>query len=75
MGKLTIATVREQLGNVGITLRKRDGEFRVNVAGYTENSAYYTNDLEDARDTGLEMATWAAVQAQSLQAFTASISK
>ena len=38
-----------------ITLRKWDGEYRVNwrvVDGGTEETAYYTDDIEDAVETG-----------------------
>lgn len=38
-----------------MTLRKRDGEYRVNFAGGKEATAYYTNDLEDAFATGVTM--------------------
>lgn len=38
-----------------ITLSKKDGEYRVNFAGGSESTAYYTNDLEDAIQTGRAM--------------------
>lgn len=45
-----------ELRTLGITLRKTDGEYRVAFAGKgTESSAYYTNDIEDAVNTGRAM--------------------
>ena len=40
----------------GFTLRHRDGEYRVNLIGGTEQTAYYTDDRQDAVDTGSVMA-------------------
>lgn len=40
---------------IGCTLRKRDGEYRVNVRGAGEGTAYYTDDRADAVDTGRAM--------------------
>lgn len=54
--KLTIKEAKQWLANRGMTLRKRDDEFRVNFKGGNEASAYYTNDLRDACETGREMA-------------------
>lgn len=53
--KMTLEQVREELGRVGVTIRKRDGEYRVNFRGGKEATAYYTTDLEDALQTGLAM--------------------
>lgn len=55
-GRLTIAEVRKQLAVVGISIRREDGEYRVNFRGGKESTAYYTNDLRDALGTGLRMA-------------------
>ena len=38
-----------------ITLTRREGEYRVNFKGGAEATAYYTNDLEDAIQTGRTM--------------------
>jgi hypothetical protein len=38
-----------------MTLKKVDGEYRVNFAGGDEATAYYTNDLEDAFSTAIDM--------------------
>ncbi|HKW13095.1 MAG TPA: hypothetical protein VJS69_01275 [Candidatus Krumholzibacteria bacterium] len=43
------------LARMGVTLRKKDGEFRVTLKGAGEASAYYTNDLADAVQTGQRM--------------------
>jgi len=40
-----------------MSLRKRDGEYRVNFRGESESTAYYTNDIQDAVNTGVAM--WA----------------
>jgi hypothetical protein len=38
-----------------VTLRRQDGEYRVNFRDGVEATAYYTNDLEDAFATGVAM--------------------
>ncbi len=54
---LKVKDVIKEMSAVGISLRKTEhGEFRVNYKGAGEGPAYYTDDLKDARDTGLEMA-------------------
>jgi hypothetical protein len=52
----TIHSVRLKLLPLGITIRHRDGEYRVNFTNGPESSAYYTNDLDDAYNSGVEMA-------------------
>ena len=52
---MTLAQVKAELKQVNVTIRKRDGEYRVNFRGGAEATAYYTNDLDDARQTGLAM--------------------
>lgn len=52
---LTIKSAREILKPLDITLRKRDGEFRVNFKDGSEGPAYYTDDLSDALHTGVTM--------------------
>lgn len=49
------AYVTAILSSLNITLRKINGEFRVNYKGGRESSAYYTDDLQDAFDTGKAM--------------------
>lgn len=49
----------------GFTLRHRDGEYRVNVIGGTEETAYYTDDREDAVNTGSIMANMKLVKDMS----------
>ena len=44
------------LRQYGITFRCRDGEYRVNYLNGREETAYYTNDIEDAVSTGTVMA-------------------
>ena len=43
--------------HLGLTLRKvRPGEYRVNFRDGNETTAYYTDNLEDAVNTAVEMA-------------------
>jgi hypothetical protein len=48
--------VRKELRKYGIAILKVEGEYRVNFRGGKEATAYYTNDLRDAYDTGIAMA-------------------
>lgn len=50
-----IKTVRDELRSLGMILSSRDGEFRVSPRGFPEEG-YYTDDLNDAYNTGLIMA-------------------
>ena len=54
---LTLGKVRAELRAVGvaITHSAEFSEYRVNFRGGNEATAYYTTDIEDARDTGLAM--------------------
>ena len=49
----------------GYTLRKRDGEYRVNKTGGEEATAYYTDDLDDAIATVRFEAKREAAQVQN----------
>lgn len=55
MAKLKLKDTQAALRLRGITLRHKDGEYRVNLHGGTEATASYTTDLQDALDTGLAM--------------------
>lgn len=52
---MTLAQAKADLAKIGITIRKRDNEYRVNFKGGSEESAYYTTDLDDAVGTGHAM--------------------
>lgn len=57
--KMTLAQARAKLRPAGMVLRKEAGEYRVSFRGpssATEDSAYYTDNLGDAVQTGLAMA-------------------
>lgn len=56
--QLKYRDVQTELVLKGIILRWKSEteEYRVNFRGGREATAYYTNDLEDARNTGLAMA-------------------
>lgn len=64
---MTINEAKSELRRFGISLKKTPhGEFRVNFAGGSERTAYYTTDLHDAIDTGRAMATFGSVLEPSL---------
>jgi hypothetical protein len=49
--------------HLGLTLRKvRSGDYRVNFRDANENTAYYTDTLEDAVNTAVEMARKRALE-------------
>ena len=52
----TLADAKKELASIGISIRKEDDEYRVNFKGGTEDTAYYTDDLDDAVGTGKLMA-------------------
>jgi hypothetical protein len=53
---MTFKEAKDKLRVVyGITLTKHDGEYRVNIKGSDEATAYYTNDLSDAFASGVSM--------------------
>lgn len=54
--RLTLADARDTVRALGLTLAKRDGEYRVNFRGGSEDTAYYTDCLADAVDTARAMA-------------------
>lgn len=64
LNRPTLATVKADLAEHGLTISRKEGEYRVAIAHGTpsekEASAYYTNDIDDAWGTGLEMARHAA---------------
>jgi hypothetical protein len=53
--KLTLTNVRKELRRLDIVITHVDDEYRVNFRGGSEATAYYTNDLQDAFDTGRAM--------------------
>jgi hypothetical protein len=55
MSKLTLKAVKADLKAVGISIHKICGEYKVYPKG-TIGQAYFTDDLADARGTGLLMA-------------------
>ncbi|MDC0720661.1 hypothetical protein [Nannocystis bainbridge] len=58
--RLTADRARAQLEAVGVTLEYDGNDYRVAVAGGSEDEGYQTDDLADALATGLEMAAEAA---------------
>jgi hypothetical protein len=53
---ITFKTAKDICQVYGCTLRKNDGEYRVNFSYGREETAYYTNDIEDAVATSVIMA-------------------
>ena len=54
---MTIQEAKSITRHLRLTLRKvRSGDYRVNFRDGNETSAYYTNDLEEAINTAVEMA-------------------
>jgi len=53
--KHTLKGAQAYLRERGMVLTKNDGEYRVNFKGGREETAYYTNDLDDAVTTGWNM--------------------
>ena len=53
---MTLQEAKSIARDLGLTLRKvRSGDYRVNFRDGSETAAYYTDDLEDAVNVGLEM--------------------
>ena len=48
---MTMKEARQRLAAIGYSLRKTDGEYRVNVSGAHDDTAYYTDDLTEAVET------------------------
>lgn len=56
MPKITRQQLRAQCRALGMSVRERDGEIRINYSGAPESEAYYTNDRADALATAQNMA-------------------
>ena len=55
--KPTLQEAKSIARHLGLTLRQlRSGNYRVNFRDGNETTAYYTDDLEDAVNTAVEMA-------------------
>ena len=56
MKRITLKYVNETLKPMGIIVKREDGEYIVNYNGATSReSAYYTDNIEDALNTGISM--------------------
>lgn len=54
---MTLQKAKSIARHLGLTLRLlRSGKYRVNFRDGNETTAYYTDDLEDAVNTAVEMA-------------------
>lgn len=57
-GGISLGDVKAALKPLGVTITRRaEGEYRVNVVGGTEDTAYYTDYLPDALGTGRAMSS------------------
>jgi len=55
--RLTLRYVRDQLRDLGVTIKKDEaGDFVVRIKGSPPDHGYFTRDLRDALDTGRAMA-------------------
>lgn len=53
---ITLKNAKKELAAYGMVITKRDaGEYRVNFKGGQESTAYYTDDIDDAVNTGVVM--------------------
>lgn len=52
---MTLATAKKFLSTLNIKITKSDDEYRVNFKNGNEATAYYTDDLDDAVNTGIAM--------------------
>jgi len=56
MNNMTLQEAKSIARHLGLTLRKvRSGDYRVNFRDGDEMTAYYTDSLEDAVNTAIEM--------------------
>jgi hypothetical protein len=54
---MTLQEAKSIARHLGVTLRKvRSGDYRVNLRDGDETTAHYTDNLEDAVNTAVEMA-------------------
>lgn len=52
---VTLAAALIELRQLGVTIRRVDGEYRVRVIGTPAGEGYFTTDLTDALETGRRM--------------------
>ena len=55
---MRLKDARNTLRQHDMVLDRSGGEYSVNFAGAEEGTAYYTDDLEDAVNTGISMRRW-----------------
>lgn len=66
--KLTDKEAQKLIREAGATVSRKDGEYRVNIPGGTEATAYYTDDPRDAVGTARAMMKIGAPQGRELAA-------
>lgn len=55
MVTLTQTSVKASLKAIGVIFKCVDGEYQIKLKGATEASTYFTDDLQDAYNTGFAM--------------------
>ena len=53
--QLSFKRARMELRELGLTLLRKQGEYRVRIIGTADGEGYFTNDLWDAYQTGVRM--------------------
>ena len=67
---MTLQEAKSIARHLGLTLRKvRSGDYRVNFRDGNETTAYYTDNLEDAVNTAVEMARKRALRGCTVQSW------
>lgn len=56
--RLTLQELKHEAKLLGYSVRKYEGEYRINKLGNPEATAYYTDDIQDAFDTMFADAKW-----------------
>jgi hypothetical protein len=70
---MTLQEAKSIARHLGLTLRQvRSGDYRVNFRDGNETTAYYTDNLEDAVNTAVEMARKRALRAEPYRVGTRS---
>jgi hypothetical protein len=67
---MTLQEAKSIARHLGLTLRQvRSGDYRVNFRDGNETTAYYTDNLEDAVNTAVEMAHKRACERCTVQSW------
>jgi len=67
MKRLTVGEAQNLLREYGMVLTSNEGEYRVNYRHGAESTAYYTDDLDDALNTGIMAAIFLNAKQEARQ--------